>query len=176
MSWNRWWPQKWSRDADGDETKATVLPPPPGTGTTFGLPSYEERSAAVPTSAVSEEAYVPRDTARMKVEEAEGILKLQHGKFAEDLDKLKTEAEKARSVLKDHYLKQIEYTKGIARNAIAELEKQNEVMQAEVQSTAAAMESQKQEMLAELDEVCRRCRHELKNRSVLRVKSLTSIR
>ena len=47
------------------------MPPPPATGRTFGLPSREERNLAVPVSAVDEVAYIPADTARKQVEEAE---------------------------------------------------------------------------------------------------------
>ena len=133
--------------------RARPLPPPPATGRTFGLPSHEERNLAVPVSAVDGVAYIPADTARKQVEEAEDILKVQHDKFAKDLKKLKSEAEKAVAITKEHYIKQIDYTRETARNAIAEMETQKQELAAEVSAVSQEMLSQESHYEAKLDEV-----------------------
>ena len=121
---NRIFAPTWRDKGRDDQGKTRALPPPPAVGNTFGLPSHEERNAAISMSLVDEEAYMPVETAREKVKDAEDYIKSQHGRFMKDLDKVKQRADEALRESKEHYTKQIEALRGNAQEAIDRIESQ----------------------------------------------------
>ena len=57
------------------------------------------------------------------------------------------------AITKEHYIKQIDYTRETARNAIAEMETQKQELAAEVSAVSQEMLSQESHYEAKLDEV-----------------------